>query len=76
MSANAGESSFQNTCNPAVCGTWDSLNHDSNEWSNVLDKYILAYRMNKKIHFYVNIYVGISYQTRTVSWRLKTCYSK
>ena len=51
MSINAGESSFQNTCNPAICGTWDSLNHDSKEWSSVLDKYILAYRMNEEIHF-------------------------
>jgi hypothetical protein len=51
MSVNAGESSFQNTCNPAVCVTWDGLNHDSKEWSSVLDKYILAYRMNEEIHF-------------------------
>jgi hypothetical protein len=51
MSVNAGESSFQNMCNPAVCGTWDSLNHDSKEWSSVLDKNILAYRMNEEIRF-------------------------
>ena len=51
MSANAGESSFQNTCNPAICKTWDGLYHDSKEWSSVLDKYILAYQMNEEIHF-------------------------
>jgi hypothetical protein len=51
MSVNAGQSSFQNTHNPNICGTWDSLNHDSKEWSSVSDKYILTHRMNEEIHF-------------------------
>ena len=46
MSVNAGENSLQN--NSAVYGTWNGPSHDSKEWSSVLDKYLLAYRMNEE----------------------------